>query len=60
VPRSCSASTGEIVAANDYACADNGGLTSIAQEATVSLRVDIGGANVRRQTKRETGADSVE
>jgi hypothetical protein len=31
VPRSCSASTGEIVAVNDYACANNGGLTSIAQ-----------------------------
>jgi hypothetical protein len=48
------------VAANDYACADNGGLMSIAQEATASLTVDIGGAIVRRQTKRETGADSVE
>jgi hypothetical protein len=38
VPRSCSASTGEIAVLNDYACANNGGLMSIAQEATVSLR----------------------
>jgi hypothetical protein len=38
VPRSCSASTGEIVALNDHACPNNGGLMSIAQEATGSLR----------------------
>jgi hypothetical protein len=33
VPRSCSASTGEIVALNDHTCPNNGGLMSIAQEA---------------------------
>jgi hypothetical protein len=59
-PRSCSASTAKIAALYDYACPNNGGLTSIAQEAIGSLRVDIGGAILRRQTKRETGADSVE
>ena len=59
-PRSCSASTGEIAALYDYACPNNGGLTSIAQEAIGSVRGDIGAAIVHRQTKRETGADSVE
>jgi hypothetical protein len=49
-----------LVALYDYACPNNGGLTSIAQEATGSLRVDIGGAILRRRTRRETGADSVE
>jgi hypothetical protein len=58
--RSCCASTGEIAALYDYACTNNGGLISIAQEATGGLRVDIGGAILRRQTKRETGADRVE
>jgi hypothetical protein len=43
---SCSASTGEIVALYDYACPNNGGLTSIAQEAIGSVRVDIGAAIV--------------
>jgi hypothetical protein len=45
-PWSCSASTGEIVALYDYACPNNGGLTSIAQEAIGSVRVDIGAAIV--------------
>jgi hypothetical protein len=35
-PRSCSASTGEIAALYDYACPNNGGLTSIAQEVCVA------------------------
>jgi hypothetical protein len=43
-----------------YACHNNAGLTSIAQEAIESVRGNIGAAIVRRQTKRETGADSVE
>jgi hypothetical protein len=35
-PGSCSASTGEIAALYDYACPNNGGLTSIAQEVCVA------------------------